>query len=169
MGSSVASALVGIVFLVTGGLKALDSARFMQQVRRFQLLPPACVRPATVFVIVMECALGAALLIQLSPWLYPLTAAVLACFLVLTAWGVRSRRIEDCGCYGGLLMLTPAQSLALDALYLALIAVAWLLAPAAEPIVAWKAIVIVVASLAALAASLASLRTPLADLALLRV
>ena len=72
---------------------------------------------------------GAALIAQVSPWLYPLAAAVLVVFLVLTAWGVRSGRIEDCGCYGGLLMVTPAQSMTLDALYLGLMAVAWLLAP----------------------------------------
>ena len=169
MGSAVASALVGMVFLGTGGLKALDSARFTQQVRRFRLLPPTWVRPATVFVIVMECALGAALLTQLSPLLYPLTAAILVSFLVLTAWGVRSGRVEDCGCYGGLLMLTPAQSMALDALYVSLVAVAWFLAPVAAPIVAWKAAVVIVATLMALAASILSLRKPLADLALLRV
>ena len=169
MVSSVASALVGAVFVATGVLKALDSARFLRQVRRFRLLPVAWERTATVLVIVMECALGVALLTQMSPWVYPLTAGVLVVFLVLTAWGVRSGRSDDCGCYGGLLMLTPAQSMALDALYLALVAVAWLLATAAAPIVPWKAAVVVVAAAAALAASLRSLRTPLADLALLRV
>ena len=119
MVSAVASALVGVVFLVTGALKALDSARFLREVSRFGLLPRSWERPAAVLIAVFECALGAALLIPMSAWLYPLAAAVLVVFLGLTAWGVRSRRIDDCGCYGGQLMLTPAQSMALDALYLA--------------------------------------------------
>ena len=39
----------------------------------------------------------------------------------LTAWGTSTGRVEDCGCYGGLVMLTPAQSLALDGVYVALL------------------------------------------------
>ena len=169
MASSVASALVGVVFLVTGGLKTLDSAPFARQVARFRLLPPSWTRPAALLLIAFECALGVALVTSISPLVYPLAAAVLLVFLLLTAWGVRSRRIEDCGCYGGLLMMTPAQSIALDVLYLALVAVAWLFAPAAAAIAPWKGALVVVAALAALAASIHSQRRPLADLALLRV
>ena len=169
MMSSVAAVLVGVVFLVTGGLKSLDSAQFLRQIRRFRLLPHTWERPAALFVIAAECALGAALVTQLSPWLYPLTAAVLVVFLGLTAWGVSSRRIEDCGCYGGMLMVTPAQSMALDVLYLALVAVAWLFAPAVASIAAWKVASVAIAAMAALAASMLSLRKPLVDLALLRV
>ncbi len=169
MVSAVASGLVGVVFLVTGGLKALDAARFLREVRRFRLLPPSWERPATVLVAVSECALAAALLTQMSVWLYPLTAAVLVVFLVLTAWGVRSGRIEDCGCYGGQLMVTPGQSMALDALYLALVAVAWLFAPAAATPAPWKVAAVTVVALAALVVSTLSLRAPLVDLALLRV
>ena len=77
MGSSVAAVLVGVVFLVTGGVKSLDSAQFLRQVRRFRLLPRTWERPATLLVIASECALGAALVTHLSPWLYPLTAVSL--------------------------------------------------------------------------------------------
>lgn len=169
MVSSVAAVLVGAVFLVTGGLKSVDSAQFLRQVRRFRLLPRMWERPATLLVIAFECALGAALIAQVSPWLYPLAAAVLVVFLRLTAWGVRSGRIEDCGCYGGLLMMTPAQSMTLDALYLGLMAVAWLLAPAVTSIAVWKVATVALVTAAAFAASMLSLRKPLVDLALLRV
>ena len=169
MVSTLAAVLVGVVFLVTGGLKSLDSGQFLRQIRRFRLLPRTWERPATVFVAVGECALGAALVTRLSAWLYPLTAAVLLLFLVVTAWGVRSRRIEDCGCYGGQLMVTPAQSMALDAIYLALVAVAWFFAPAAAPSAPAKVAAVVVVAVAALVASTRSLQAPLVDLALLRV
>ena len=164
-----ASALVGAVFLIAGGLKALDAGQFLQQVRRFRLVPRAWEPAATVAVIVLECALGAALVTQASRWLYPLTAVVLVAFLALTVWGRRSGRIEDCGCYGGLVLITPAQSQALDVLYLALVVVAWLVAPAAAGVATWKAAFVAAAALASLAASGRSLRAPLADLALLRV
>jgi len=167
--SAIASALVGAVFLATGGLKAVDAAQFLRQVRRFRLLPRGWESRAAVLVIALECALGAALLTGMSSALYPVTAAALVIFLVLTGWGVRSGRIEDCGCYGGLLMLTPAQSLVLDALYVALVAAAWVLAPPDAAIPLWKFAVVTGVGLAALAAATSSLRKPLADLALLRV
>lgn len=169
MVSVIAAALVGIVFLVTGGLKALDAGRFLREVRRFRLLPRSWERPATLIIAVGECALGAALLTQMSVWLYPLTAFVLVTFFVVTAWGVRSHRIEDCGCYGGQLMVTPAQSMALDILYLALVAAAWRFAPVDAPIVAWKMAAVILVALASLVLSARSLRAPLVDLALLRV
>src|SRR5262245_59747599 len=109
--SCVVGVLIGLVFLVSGGPTSLGSAQSLRQVRRFRLLPWTWERPGTLVVIASECALGLALVTQLSPWLYPLTAGVLVVFLGLTAWGVSSRRIEDCGCYGGLLMVTPAQSM----------------------------------------------------------
>lgn len=166
----VASGLVGLVFLVTGTLKALHSARFRDHIGRYRLLPFPWVQPAAVLVIAFECTLGAALLLGLSPWLLPLAGLVLAGFAALTAWGTSSGRIEDCGCYGGLVMLTPAQSLALDGLYVALLAAAWFMAPehALAP-AAWKWGAVLAVAVAALAASWRSLRTPIADLALLRV
>jgi hypothetical protein len=172
--SHIASALVGLVFLVTGGLKAVDSARFVTHVRRYRLLPPAWVQPAVLLFIALECALGAALVLNVSTWLLPLAAALLASFVALTVWGVASGRVEDCGCYGGLLMLTPVQSLALDGLYLALLLTAWLFAPvppsgapAWAPV--WKLGVVAVILAAALGAAVRSRRTPLVDLALLGV
>ena len=83
MASSVASALVGVVFLVTGGLKTLDSAPFVRQVGRFRLLPPSWTRPAALLLIAFECALGVALVTSISPFVYPLAAAVLLVFLLL--------------------------------------------------------------------------------------
>jgi uncharacterized membrane protein YphA (DoxX/SURF4 family) len=166
----VASGLVGLVFLVTGVLKALDSARFRDQILRYRLLPFTWVQPAAVLFIAFECTLGIALLLGLSAWLLPLAAVVLVGFAALTAWGTSSGRVEDCGCYGGLVMLTPAQSLALDAVYLVLLGAAWSLAPA-EPIppAVWKWVVVVAVLAASLVAAWRSLQKPLADLSLLRV
>ena len=165
-----ASGVVGLVFLVTGALKALDSARFRDQIRRYRLLPATWAQPAAVLVIAFECALGAALLLGLSVWLLPLAALVLVGFAALTAWGTSSGRVEDCGCYGGLVMLTPAQSLALDGVYLALLAAAWRVAPA-DPVApgVWRWVVVVALLVAAITSAWRSLQTPLVDLALLRV
>ena len=166
----VASGLVGLVFLGTGTLKTLDSIRFVQQLRRYRLLPPAWIFPAALLFIAVECALGTALVLGLSPWPLPAAALMLTALAALTAWAASTGRVEDCGCYGGLIMLTPAQSLALDGVYVALLAVAWSLAPrdhAAAGALSWLAVAAVF--VAALVASWRSLRAPLVDLGLLRV
>ena len=162
-------ALVGGVFAVTGVLKALDSRRFEQQLRRYRVLPDQAVAPAALAFIAFECALGAALILGLSPWLLPGSALLIAGLAALTVWGTRSGRVEDCGCYGGLVMLTPAQSLALDAVYAALLVVAWLLRGAPEPPAAWKIAIAFAAGAAALAAAWRSRTGALVDLALLRI
>jgi hypothetical protein len=61
-----ASGLIGLVFLVTGALKALDSARFRDHILRYRLLPGTWVQPAAVLFIAFECTLGAALLLGLA-------------------------------------------------------------------------------------------------------
>lgn len=164
-----AAAVVGAVFVATGALKALDSRRFQQQLQRYRLLPPRLVPPAALAFVAFECALGAALILGFSPWVVAAAAVLLAGFAALTVWGTRSGRIEDCGCYGGLVMLTPAQSLALDGLYVLLLVVAWRVGdavPGAPPV--WKIAVVLLAGGAALAAAWRSQTGPLADLALLR-
>jgi len=167
---ALAAALVGGVFVVTGVLKALDSRRFEQQLHRYGLLPPSMVSWAALAFIAFECALGAALILGLSPWLLPAAALLIAGFAALTAWGTRSGRVEDCGCYGGLVMLTPAQSLALDGLYIALLVAAWLLrAGTPAPPAGWTIAIVALAGAAALAAAWRSRTGALVDLALLRV
>jgi hypothetical protein len=170
MFSHVAPGLVGLVFLGTGTLKALDSIRFFEQVRRYRVLPPVAALPAAILFIAVECALGLALVIGLSSWLLPAAALMLVAFAALTAWAASTERVQDCGCYGGLVMLTPAQSLALDGLYVALLIAAWVMTPAdGFAPAAWKWALVLSVAAVALAASWKSLRTPLVDLALLRV
>jgi len=160
--------VVGGVFVATGVLKALDSRRFAQQLQRYRLLPPRLVPGAALAFIAFECALGAALILGLSPWLLPAAALLIAGFAALTAWGTRTGRVEDCGCYGGLVMLTPAQSLALDGLYVALLVAAWLSWTGGPGLAAWKIAIVFLAGAAALAAAWRSQAGALVSLGLLR-
>jgi len=73
-----------------------------------------------------ECVLGVAVLVRMFPdWLFPFCLGVFAVFGVVTIWSTSTGRIDDCGCYGNLLALTPVKSVLLTAFYAALIAVAW--------------------------------------------
>jgi hypothetical protein len=164
-----ASAIVGAVFLITGALKAVNSGTFIGQVYRYRLLSPRFATAAAILFIGLECGLGAALISGLSPWLLPLTMALLVAFAALTFWGEKSGRVEDCGCYGGLLLISPKQSIALDAAYFILAAVAWAAYPAAGILPRqWAAIATAVAFAGGIASAVASRQRPLVELSLLR-
>jgi uncharacterized membrane protein YphA (DoxX/SURF4 family) len=170
MTSQVCAMLVGLVFLGTGALKALDSSGFLSHVRRYRLLPRTVAPAAAILFIGFECALGAALVLDVSPWLLSTATVVLVLFAILTAWATSSGRVEDCGCYGGLLFLTPTQSFALDGFYLVLLVVAWVTHPSVPQASApWQVLSVAAVLAAAVGAALRSQRTPLVDLALLRV
>jgi hypothetical protein len=163
------AALAGLVFLVSGTLKALDARAFFRQVLRYRLLPARWAQVVSIFVVGLECALGAGLAVHVSPLLIPAAAVLLVTFAALTAWGTSTGRIDDCGCYGGLLLLTPAQSIALDGVYLALLVAAWFLGPKTwAPARIWQLAVTAAVFTAATAAALRSMERPLANLALLR-
>jgi hypothetical protein len=166
---AIAAGLVGAVFVATGVLKALDSRRFAQQLMRYRLLRPRLLFPAVLAFIGVECALGVALILGVSIWLLPAAALLLAGFAGLTAWGTRTGRVEDCGCYGGLVMLTPAQSVALDGLYVALLALAWLFWTRTGGPAVWTIAVVLLAGAAATAAAWRSRSGALVNLGLLRV
>ncbi|HPQ15235.1 MAG TPA: hypothetical protein PLP04_08400, partial [Bryobacteraceae bacterium] len=134
--------LVGLVFLGTGTIKALDSRQFIRQVAEYGFLPHRWTRNASLAFIAFEGFAGVALIVQLAPAVPLLVAALLVAMAALTIWGTASGRVEDCGCYGGLLHLRPWQSVALDAVYVALALAGWRLAgggflPGAPP-PAWK-------------------------------
>jgi len=167
--SNTLAASVGLIFLATAALKALDSAKFATQLRRYRLFPPAWSPVAAIAGAAIEAGLGAALVVALSPVAMPVAAVVLVALAALTWWATSTGRVEDCGCYGGLVLLTPAQSLALDAVYLALLAAAWITrSPSTPSLQTWQIALVLAAVAAAAVAAFASRRAPLVDLALLR-
>lgn len=132
-------ALVGSVLLVTGLVKALDAQQFVRHLSRLRLVPPPTVVPLAVLFLGLECALGAALAVGLGlHWLLPTACALLGVFAAITWWSTATGRVEDCGCYGGLIDLSPRASVALDGIYVLLLLMAWA-APETLPKAApWK-------------------------------
>jgi hypothetical protein len=117
--------IVGAVFLVTGIVKALSSESFINQVFRYDL-PPRAVQPIAITFIGLECTLGTALILHEFPeWLVPGTIGLIICLSVLTTWAVSTERTQDCGCYGGLFVVTPQNSLLLNLGYILLLDLAW--------------------------------------------
>jgi hypothetical protein len=120
------TAIVGVVFLLTGVIKALSSEKFITTVFRYGLLPVQAVGAVAVTFIGLECSLGIALILHAFPdWLVPGTIVLIVILSVLTTWAVSTGRSEDCGCYGGLLVITPQNSMLLNLGYILVLDSAW--------------------------------------------
>ena len=124
--SPISSLVVGCIFLVTGVVKALAPKTFIIHISRLQLFPGKASLAAAYPFTVVECVLGVALILRLFPlWLFPGTIVLLFALSGLTYWSTATKRTEDCGCYGGLIDVSPTQSLLLNAFYIALMGLAW--------------------------------------------
>lgn len=120
-------ATVGSVFLITGIAKALDSKQFILHNYRYGLLPSKMVPQIAITFIGLESALGLALILHEFPqWLIAVSILFLISSSGLILWSTSSGKTEECGCYGGLLVITPKQSILLNLGYILLLAVAWL-------------------------------------------
>ncbi|MDZ7970332.1 MAG: hypothetical protein RM368_36295 [Nostoc sp. DedSLP03] len=124
--SVISSFVVGSVFLVTGVVKALAPTRFIIHISQLQLLPQKANIGAAIAFTILECVLGVALILRLFPqWLFLGTIVLLLLLSSLTYWSTSTKRTDDCGCYNGLIDISPKQSLLLNALYITLMGLAW--------------------------------------------
>jgi len=121
----ICTALVGSAFLFSAFVKAVDGRTFLRDLARYRLLPPSTVSYVAAVGTGGEAALGAALVMHVAPSVVvPAAAGLVIALAGLTLWAERARDLEDCGCYGGVVLLTPRQSAALDGAYLALLGTA---------------------------------------------
>lgn len=163
------TAIVGLVLLITGIAKAVDSSQFISHVQRYRLLPHYTWAPrfAIVFIAV-ECALGVALILYVFPqWLIPGVILLLVGLSALTFWSTTSSRTEDCGCYGGLLVIPPNMSLLLNGCYILLLVQAWL-HPVNHSTPIWQWVVSLVVFVCAGAMARYSRYKPIVDLSYLK-
>lgn len=131
--------IVGAVFLVAGAVKALSSEKFIEHTFKYELLPEEIVPEIAIIFIGLECSLGVALLLHEFPkWLVSGSMVLLLCLSALTIWSTSSGRTNDCGCYGGLMVITPKQSILLNLGYIGLLGLAWLYPVAESPTATWQ-------------------------------
>jgi hypothetical protein len=159
---------VGLILVFAGGVKAIDSGGALKAAAPFAKGLVGR-RSAALLVLAgaaFEVALGLALI--LDAWTtatIPVAAGLLLVLAALTLRADRVGELADCGCYGGVVLLTPGQSAVVDSGYVALLGVAWFgghTSAEAHPLVA--AAVAAGAALA-VAAAWMSRRQPLYDLA----
>ncbi len=162
--------IVGAIFLVTGIVKALNSKSFIRHTARYGLLSGKVVPETAIGFIGLECALGVALLLHEFPeWLVPGSIVLLLCLSALTIWATSSGRTEDCGCYGGLLVVTPKQSILLNLGYILLLELAWLYPASNNHTTTWQWVLALVALVAGSTFGWQSREKPLVDFSRLKM
>ncbi len=165
----IATIIVGAVFFVTGIIKALSSEKFIEQIFRYDALPQKIVPSTAILFIGLECALGTGLMLHAFPqWLVPGTIALLIGLSMLTIWSTSSGRTEDCGCYGGLLIVTPKQSVLLNLGYISLLGLAWFYPASVHKTELWQWIPALVALVVGSIASWKSQEKPIVDFSRLK-
>ena len=161
--------LVGLVFLFSGALKVINAKPFIEHVHKYGLIHPRAILHAALVFIGLECALGMALLLHLFPqWMIPGTILFLLVLTSLSLWGAASGRVEDCGCYGGLLLFTPKQSALLNLGYILILGLALILPALEHHAAVWEGMAVFLTFVTGYVLARRSLRAPLADLSRLK-
>ena len=119
--------IIGLVFLIAGGLKAYEPLDFIRQIGDYQLLTaPGLIKLVAWSMIAVEIALGTALIVGYRRRVsVPLAALVLGGFLVTLGWAWHVGETEDCGCFGSWVKRTPAEAFMEDVFMLGAICLAW--------------------------------------------
>jgi thioredoxin-related protein len=161
--------IVGLVFLFTGVVKALSSKKFIEHIEQYQLFSPRITQSIATLFIGIECALGTALILHQFPeWLVPGTAILLVLLSLITFWSTSTGRTEDCGCYGGLAIITPTQSILLNLAYISLMGLVYYYPVANHQTAQWQWITTLVILVLGILIAQQSQYQPLVDFSYLK-
>ncbi len=125
----VLEAIIGVILLLAGVLKAWSPMDFGRQIADYGIITqPTVVTALAWLMIVVECALGTALIVGYRRRIaVPAAILLIIMFLGAVGWAWYTGATEDCGCFGSWAKRTPAEAFLEDLGMLALIAGAWLL------------------------------------------
>jgi hypothetical protein len=139
--------VVGATFLWAGAIKAVAPHVFSAHLTRLKWTPSRLNSQAVVGAAGLESAWGIALILGVAPaFILPATAGLLATLTIVSWWGVRSGRTTDCGCYGGYVVPSISQSIALNTVLAALVIAAWLVLPRSLDTPVWKLVVTIISA-----------------------
>lgn len=151
--------IVGLTFISSGVIKAVAPHVFQTHLSKlgfpWKLVPGAVVATAAI-----ETGWGAALMLRTAPRLtIPITIVALIGLTGISWWSVRSGKTTDCGCYGGYVVPSVGQSVALNAAFILLLLVTPLVSNIDSGNQTWKIIASGVAAIASGALAGVGLRT----------
>jgi hypothetical protein len=131
--------IVGATFLWAGVIKALEPHVFHAHLIKLGWIPARHANNSVIVAAGLEAGWGTALILGVAPGIVlPATAVALAALTAVSWWGVKTGRTTDCGCYGGYVVPSLAQSIGLNAAFIALTVVAWVARGPAGPTPGWK-------------------------------
>ncbi len=161
--------MVGCVLLFSGLVKALYSQPFIAHIKRFHLLSGRFIPLVAIILIEMECGIGIALILHVFPAeTIPLAFLLITSLTFINYWGFKQGRISDCGCFGGLIWLTPKQSILLNFGYLTTLGFAWMVQIERYNTSWWKVWVLVVTILVSNHLAKGSVKKPIWDFSKLK-
>lgn len=136
--SQLARLLVGGLFIFSGLIKANDPVGFSIKLEDYFLVfsetipvfgadwVMASTLPLAWFIVVLEVALGIALLLGLwRKWVAWLLLLMMIFFTWLTGYSAITGSVTDCGCFGDAIPLTPWESFYKDLVLMVLIVIIW--------------------------------------------
>lgn len=106
--------IVGVFLLVSAGLKALDLGAFELQIGYYGIIEdPGAIAAAARAVVGVEAILGALLLAgaRLAGAVIAATLILLLGFSSLVVYGWAFQELDECGCFGAYVEMTPAVTL----------------------------------------------------------
>jgi glutaredoxin len=131
--------IVGATFLWAGAIKAVAPHVFSAHLAKLDRISSKFNPYAVVAAVGLESAWGIALILGVAPaFMLPATVALLAILTAVSWWGVKSGRTTDCGCYGGYVVPSIGQSIALNTALAGLVIAAWLVLPRSLDTPIWK-------------------------------
>jgi hypothetical protein len=162
--------IVGFIFLITGTAKAIGSEQFIDHNYRYGLLSRKIILPLAITFIGLESALGLALILHEFPqWLIPISILFLIGSSGLILWSTSSGKTEDCGCYGGLLVITPKQSILLNLGYILLLGIACFYPVSNHQTETWQWILALIVGVSASTFAWQSQHKPIIDFSRLKI
>jgi hypothetical protein len=118
---------IGLFFLVTAGMKAIDINWFAASIKMYNVVPDSGFVPSAYITLISETLIGAGLVagIRLRGLVQGYAVALTLVFtgLIIYAWKVHG--LEDCGCFGKGVPIGPEESIAKNAALIGLILWSW--------------------------------------------
>ncbi len=148
--SFIAAAIAGAIFIWTGAIKAVSPHTFRDHLRALGWLPEARLPLLVTAGAALEVAWGVAIITGVAPgFIIPASIVVLALLSIISWLGVRSGRVDDCGCYGGFLQPSIWQSIGINSSLAGLLAYRFLVGPGDVHISSWQIAAALIALLSA--------------------
>jgi len=123
---------LGVIFILAGTLKVADPWSFLGSLPAYGI-PSALRLPITLGMPTIEVVLGVMLLVGWRTRVASMaSAAVLAAFAAVIAYGYGMGTLQECGCFGPMLKRTPPEALAQDGVFIVLAILGMLWAPATK-------------------------------------